>query len=371
MLSYLREKNMHLWLGGFLAHRLRRLSRPYRGRRHLLFALCDHYEPLWGKASEEVGNARVQAWLDHYPKLAQSYRDADGCHPRHSFFFPGEEYRPFFLDSLAKLAGLGLGEVELHLHHDNDSAENLRPLIASYLQTYAEHGHLSRDADGRPRYAFIHGNWSLANGRPDGRWCGVDSEMQLLFETGCYADLTYPAAPDPCQPHIVNQIYWPLGDLSARRAYDGAYEPARVGHRKSDRLLMIQGPLAMTLKRAKMPLRLENGHITGVDPGSPARVRCWVDQDIHIMGRPDWVFVKVYTHAAPEQTANSYLHEGGHLLHRELTSRYNDGERFVLHYVSAREMHNIALAAMDGKTGNPNDYRDYVLAPPPAAARHQ
>ncbi len=72
--------------------------------------------------------------------------------------------------------------------------------------------------DGKLRYAFIHGNWCLANARPDGRWCGVDDELPLLFDTGCYADFTFPAAPDPSQPPIVNQIYWPDGDLARRRA---------------------------------------------------------------------------------------------------------------------------------------------------------
>jgi hypothetical protein len=54
------------------------------------------------------------------------------------------------------------------------------------------------------------------------------------------------------------------------------------------------------------------------------------------------------------------------MLHRALAS-FNDGRRWVLHYVTAREMFNIAAAAMDGSEGNPNDYRDYLLAPPPAA----
>ena len=141
-----------------------------------------------------------------------------GVAPRHSFFFPGEQYRPAYLDALATLARGGLGEVELHLHHDGDTADNLRRTIGEYLDTYAKHGHLSRDRGGRLRYAFIHGNWCLANARSDGRWCGVDEEIPLLFETGCYADFTFPAAPDESQPNIVNQIYWPEGDLARRRA---------------------------------------------------------------------------------------------------------------------------------------------------------
>jgi hypothetical protein len=30
-------------------------------------------------------------------------------------------------------------------------------------------------------------------------------------------------------------------------------------------------------------------------------------------------------------------------------------------------MYNVAIAAMEGAAGNPNDYRDHVFAPPPAA----
>jgi hypothetical protein len=33
----------------------------------------------------------------------------------------------------------------------------------------------------------------------------------------------------------------------------------------------------------------------------------------------------------------------------------------TIHFVSAREMTNIILAACDGREGNPSDYRDYRL----------
>jgi hypothetical protein len=52
-------------------------------------------------------------------------------------------------------------------------------------------------------------------------------------------------------------------------------------------------------------------------------------------------------------------------MHRHLTTQYNDGEDYALHYVSAREMYNIIKAAEAGEEGNPNTFRDYVLAPPP------
>jgi hypothetical protein len=371
----LRAKNLHVWTAGYARWAARatveRAVATLRGRagpRHLLFAFCDHYEPLWKTKDRDVGAARVQAWSRGYPALTAGFRDADGRPPRHSFFFPGEEYEPGYLEALAELARQGLGEVELHLHHDGDTAENLRRTIGDYLGLFAQHGHLTRGADGRPRYAFIHGNWCLANARADGRWCGVAEELPLLHDTGCYADFTFPAAPDESQPGIVNQIYWPDGDLSRRRAYETG-TPARVGQRLHDRLLMIEGPLGLALKPGTLPRpRIESSAVTANDPATPARLRTWTGQGIGVVGRPEWVFVKVHTHGAPEKQAASLLGDGGRAMHTELTTRYNDGARWRLHYVTAREMYNVAIAAMDGKTGDPNDYRDYLLPPPPVAA---
>ncbi|MGH7439258.1 MAG: hypothetical protein ACRENE_26530, partial [Polyangiaceae bacterium] len=268
---------------------------------------------------------------------------------------------------LAELARAGFGDVEIHLHHDGDTARTLEDQLRETIANFARHGHLSRDPDGRPRYAFIHGNWALANARPDGRWCGVDEEVPLLFRTGCYADFTFPAAPDPSQPNIVNRIYWPTGNLAAKRCYESGAR-ARVGQVMTDRLLILQGPLAFSRKEGRrLGIRIENSALTAHDPPSSARARTWVSRNIHVEGRPEWVFVKLHTHGAPDLQAASLLGEGGHELHRVLGSEYNDGRRWRLHYVTAREMFNIAIAAMDGKSGDPNDYRDHVLPPPPAA----
>jgi hypothetical protein len=362
------HRNVHRWLGGYLRSTLRDLKAAKSpGPRHLLLALCDHYEPLWGDANREQGKHRVERWQTGYPELARGFRDADGRPPRHSFFFPGEQYQPEYLDALAKLAHLGLGEVEVHLHHDGDDADKLTRDLGEYLSAFASHGHLSRDPDGRLRYAFIHGNWCLANSRRDRRYCGVDSELSVLFDTGCYADFTFPSAPDETQPGIVNQIYWPSGDPKRSRAHEVGVR-ARVGQTMNDRILMIQGPLALARRPGSLGIRIDSAAITAKDPATRARLRTWVSQGIQIEGRPEWLFVKLHTHGAPERQAESLLGSGGLELHRVLTSEYNDGRRFVLHYVTAREMFNIALAAMHGKAGNPNDYRDYSLAPPPAAA---
>jgi hypothetical protein len=367
LLERLKEKHFGKWLPGYLRHAAQELVAPRpNGLRHLLFAFCDHFEPRWKRPPEEVARGRVKRWRKGYPALASAFRDAGGRPPRHSFFFPGEEYAPEYLQPLAELAAEGLGEVELHLHHDNDTAESLRRDIGRYLGLFAEHGHLSRGEDGRLRYAFIHGNWCLANARADGRWCGVDAELPLLFDTGCYADFTFPAVPDESQPALVNRIYWPEGDLSRRRAYEQGRR-ARVGEIFPDRVLMIEGPLALRIRPQRRFLSIENADVTGANPATAERVHSWVAQNIHVQDRPEWVFVKVHTHGAQEAHADALLGAGARRLHETLAAHYNDGERWALHYVTAREMYNIAIAAMAGRRGNPEDFRDYQLPPPPAA----
>jgi hypothetical protein len=46
---------------------------------------------------------------------------------------------------------------------------------------------------------------------------------------------------------------------------------------------------------------------------------------------------------------------------RELIAMEKDSGAFRLHFVTAREMVNIILAACDGREGNPGEYRDYRL----------
>jgi hypothetical protein len=365
--SFRRHKHLHRWIVGYGLHRLKNLALPKScGLRHVLFAVCDHFEPLWGNANDTLGRERVARWERGYPEFAKHFADADGRPPRHTFFFPGEQYRPEYLDSLGRLARAGLGEVELHLHHDDDDAWKLSNDIRSYTNEYSSHGHLPRDGDGRVRYGFIHGNWCLANSRNDHRYCGVDSELRVLFDTGCYADFTFPSAPDETQPGIVNQIYWPTGDPSRSRSHESGIR-AGVGTKLDGRILMIQGPLALARRAGKSGIRIDSAALTANDPGTSDRVDTWVSQRIHVRGMSDWIFVKVHTHGAPDTQGASLLGEPGRAMHEAL-ARYNDGMRFALHYVTAREMFNIALSAMDGHRGDPNEYRDYVLPPPPIAS---
>jgi hypothetical protein len=89
-----------------------------------------------------------------------------------------------------------------------------------------------------------------------------------------------------------------------------------------------------------------------------------VDTGIHVQGKPDWVFVKVHTHGTQERDMDTLLGDAVHTMHAHLESKYNDGKRYILHYVTAREMYNIVKAAEAGKEGNPHQWRDFELPAP-------
>jgi hypothetical protein len=316
--------------------------------------------------------ARVDRWCRDYRALAGAHRDADGRPPQHSFFYPEEEYVEEHLDKLAQLCADGYGEIEIHLHHDNDTAENFNATIDRFNKLLHErHGALPRDPrTGQLRFGFIHGNWSLDNSRADGRWCGINNELTLLRELGCYADFTLPSAPSDTQTRMINAIYYATDDPLRPKSHNTG-ELVRVGGKPSGDLMIVQGPLGLNWRERRFGLipRIEASDVRRACPPTPARVDDWVRTGIHVEGRPEWIFIKVHTHGTQERDMDTLLGEAAHTMHRHLETAYNDGSRHVLHYVTAREMYNIIKAAEAGKSGNPNDWRDFELPPPPHGAR--
>ncbi|MGA9828596.1 MAG: hypothetical protein WBQ57_09730 [Rhodanobacteraceae bacterium] len=288
----------------------------------------------------------------------------------HSFFYPAEEYRPEHLDSLVELCRAGLGEIEIHLHHDNDTEAGLREKLRRFTEVLTgRHDALPRDAhSGQPRWAFIHGNWALDNSDPSGRNCGVNNELIVLREEGCYADFTFPAAPSACQTSTINSIYYATDDPQQPKSHDRG-EPVYVGGHAAGDLMIIQGPLGFRWNNRKFGIvpRIENADIRAVSPPTPGRIDAWVRTGIHVEGRPEWIFVKIHTHGAQENDIDTLLGAPMDEAYTHLESQYNDGRRWKLHYVSAREMYNIIKAAEAGRDGDPADYRDYDV-PRPAYA---
>jgi hypothetical protein len=336
---------------------------------HLVMGVADHFEPM--NRTEAPGRLvdpreqkqRVKKWCHQYPAAVSAWRDDEGQPWRHTYFYPAEDYDETLIDLLAEHCHSGWGEIEIHLHHGveaPDTKERTFRTLAEFRDALAVRGCLSREnGTGGPRYGFVHGNWALANSDHE-RFCGVDEEMQILANTGCYADFTLPA-PSSAQISKINSVYECALPLSQRAPHRRGLDLQR-GREPVTFPLIIQGPLMIDFGRRKRgwPLpAIESGELTGINPPTLRRLRLWKDAAISVRGRPDWLFIKLHCHGL--QSTDKSAMFGTSIQHflRELVEGPGNRTEYQIHFVTMREMVNVALAACDGRQGNPGDYRDY------------
>lgn len=338
-------RHAEIWLLPYLKERLRRRALAGRPKR-VWVAITDHYEPLGLEASVPAALGRVGRWRDRWPRIANDApRDADGQTPQYSFFYPQEEYRRDLLDGIAEMVQLGVADVEVHLHHHDDTADNFSRKVKDFCaRLRSDHG-LLHEQDGRTVFGFIHGNWALDNSRPDGQLCGVRGEIALLRDLGCYADFTMPSLPSPTQARVVNQIYWCTSNRDGRpRSFDHGVEASPNGGRQGD-LLMITGPVAVRFGGDRLVPRLEMGEIAGYDLSSPARVRQWFDV-APIVG--DDLFIKLYTHGGVERNLEPLLNDGLSNLYRWLAEEAS-ARGMEIHWATAWQMYQAVHAVVLGQ----------------------
>ncbi len=353
------------------AYAWQRVVREHRCRApvHLIIGLADHFEPaiLPGtngeRAPRDEQERRLERWCREYPRLVDDWRGVDGRPFVHTYFYPAEQYDKALIDRLAEHCRAGWGEVEIQLHHgipEPDTSANTARVLAEFRDRLGEHGCLSQTDDKEPpRYAFVHGNYALANSA-GGDACGVDDEMQILAETGCYADFTLPSAPNRAQVAKINALYecaLPLDHRAPhRRGRD--LESGRVPEVFP---LIMQGPLMLGFGRqgrSRLFPYSENGALTALNPPTVQRLRQWMQASITVRGRPDWLFIKLQCHGMDPLDDEVMLGPPMHRFLDELMDGARGGQ-YRVHFVTGREMVNIALGACDGREGNPDDYRDY------------
>ena len=194
--------------------------------------------------------------------------------------------------------------------------------------------------------------------------CGVNNELEVLRETGCYADFTLPSAPSEGQTRTINRIYYAVGRPGRCKSHNTG---VRVGTAPPpDRgLMLIQGPLRLDWGNRKFGVvpRIENACLQGSQPPSERRLENWLSCRVQVPTRPDWYFVKLHTHGANEFNMPVLLGEPMVQFHQHLRDRAGRDPNFRFHYVTAREMYNLAKAAEAGHTGDVADARDFCLVP--------
>lgn len=336
-------KHAELWLAPYLKNRLEHALNRTPPKR-LWVSLTDHWEPWGGKASEELATARVKAWTDHWPQIAwDAPPDSTGRPPCYTFFYPQEEYHPRTLSALEPLVADGIGDVEVHIHHEHDTAETFREKIQHFCQQLRYEHNMLRERDGRIIFGFIHGNWALDNSYPDGRLCGVNGEISVLADLGCYADFTMPSLPSVTQGRIVNQVYWASGSPGRSKSYDQGVR-AIVGGGRQGELLLITGPLGIRYHGRLKP-RLETGELAVYDCPTAYRVERWLDLAPRI---GDDIFLKLHAHGAREDNARALLGTSGLAPMFRWLKQAADHRGMELRWASAFEM----ASAVERLTGS-------------------
>ena len=356
------RRNVHRWLAPYLFQSFRPRRKKTK-ETHVLLCIADHFEPQAGNVRPDRALERARRWSEDYPLMLSKFRDSDGKPPRHTFFYPLEQFDASEMALISELCRAGYGEVEIHLHHDRDTSENLRRQLARYVRLLSDRfGMLSTHRkSGETMYGFVHGNWALDNSRPDGRWCGVDDELDILRQTGCYADFTLPSAPNSTQVGKINSIYYAVEDGLPRSHEVGV--DVGIGPRPQDSLMLIEGPLLLNWSDRKWGLfpRVENGCLQANQVPSMRRLKLWMKAAVQVPSRPDWFFVKLHTHGAPEPNRQMLLGQPTFNFHTALAARSMFDHNFYYHYVTAREMFNLVRAAEDGYQGAVDAARDYEL----------
>ncbi len=353
----------------------------YAQPKHVIFTYVDHFEPF---GTVEDADKMTNYWVKDYMAMASKHTDADGRHPIHTYFvlawpYMQPEQLNRVLTRLNEVTYTGYGEVEVHIHHgcpneamrtEREATEELLNFISMAKQQFNMNGALIT-AETAPKitFGFVHGNWALDNSRylsspgvpAHYEYCGVNRELDILKQEGCYADFTFPNMAGPMSPEYpnINSIFYAVDDDSPA-SYQNLSNvfPVEVNLPPMNNLMIIQGPKTATNIGVKPDVYYDSPNIR--------RMIEWVNKNVHVIGNNDWIFVKVYTHGldcdvtVPE-TWSSYFGDMIDTFYSDIEKKYNDGVNWKLHYASSREMYNIIKAAEAGKTGNPNDYRDFII----------
>jgi len=299
-------RNADIWVMPYLEQRLKTFLSSKRKIRRAWICVADHYEPMWHNADITTAHKRVARWIEKWPRIAETApKDAQGGLPQYTFFYPEEQYCRELLVELAEMQRAGVADVELHIHHDRDGRDQFIRRIRTFCHLLHEQHGLLRERNGQLRFGFIHGNWALDNSLPNGQWCGLNDEIQILRDLGCYADFTMPSGNSPSQSRLLNSIYWCIDDPACPKSYDEGIAVGPGTDVEGD-LLMITGPFGLRWTERLTP-KMEIGALTADDPASPYRTRRWFEL-APMIGND--LFIKLHTHGAQERNS-SLLLEGG------------------------------------------------------------
>lgn len=350
-------------IGKYFLSQHKRLKIKQNAPIHIIYCMVDHYESGTGYVDSQTEIDRVNDLLDKYPNLVKEHRDTSGNLPKRTWFFPPHYHRYYTLKRLVSLCERGYGEIELHLHHGKtrpDTSDNLEMTIKQCIKEYSYFGIFGAQGNLK-RYGFIHGDWALDNSR-HGKYCGVNNEIDILIKTGCYADFTFPST-NEANPSQINSIYYAKDNPSKPKSYNTGILVKKFGTYQRG-LMVIQGPIYPFFKsKSFLGLRVCGGSIDSALPITSNHVNSWIYTGIHIEGHRDVIFVKLHMHGAAHSA--SALGKEMEFIFNYLETNYSDGSRYILHYMTAREMYNVIKALEAGQEAERiEEFRNYEVKAP-------
>ena len=177
-------------------------------------------------------------------------------------------------------------------------------------------------------------------------------------------DFTFPAWQHSAQPRQANSLYYAT-DTPSPKSYETGTE-VTAGKSQSGDLMIVQGALVpyFTRKGRAVRLAVDDSDIAHYRRYSPARLDRWIHAAIHVKNRPDRIFIKLHSHGCDDKNRPIMLKTDLDALFSDAEARYNDGTRYRLHYLSAREMFNV-IKATEANADTPIfAARNSLLTPP-------
>lgn len=346
-------KTLH-WLPAYLKHHHYCCSKKVIEKvTDIIILVVDHFEP--SKKDGQKGEYKVAEWCSKYKKAVANYFDSNGRPLQHTWFYRYDYPNSNCLKTLSKCVFEGYGEVEFHLHHKNDNSDNFMKSLKEGVDWFNTYGAMIDFFDNRnKKFAYIAGNWALDNGRKNSIYSGVNNELEILSENGCYADFTFPALGVSSQPNMVNSIYYAYEDQKPKSYNKGKI--CKVGIKPNGGFLMFQGPLQIDWDNRY----IEDSAIEQQSPYNIQRLGNWINAGVHVYDRPEWLFIKLHTHGM--QSEKTFLGDGLQAMCKDFEKLSHNKKR--IHFVTAREAFNVVQAAIDGKAGSPFEFIDYCIKSP-------
>ncbi len=311
-----------------------------------------------------VDSAGMRDILKVFANLATEHIDGDGRKFQLTFACPGRNPDSTALHVLTEYCRRGLGEVEYLIPRDYSSEASMREKLEQGLRRFNSHGWM-KTVNSEIRFAVVRERSDSERGEADLR-----RQVSVLSDLGCYADMGFPGVRSSRPPSRVNTMF--MVSSADSEPYNESDE-LRAGRLGKGGLLVIEGPFLIDWTDWRLTLRpyVEDGHLNPEALPDPGRVDSWIRANVHVIGQPNWIFVKLTIDGLSDAASAQSLQHSLDQSLMYLEEVYNDDELYRLHYVTAREMYNMAMAAQAFKSGNAGLFRDYLIEPYEATQREQ